>query len=356
MSNAAAATSVEMAAGAQRASLLNAELARLGTEVAEGTITVAQGAEAYKQYEGTLVDVGRVAPQTGINIADLTSKVFLAAAAFTAITLAAKKGLEAIKSGAQLELTIQRFDRLAEAIGTTGEALRGDIGIATQGLISDMDAAASATDFLALGLVQTHDEAVRLSAVAAQLGFDMNQLVLTIANQTTLRFDALGVAVIGFAEKVDRLEEAGHSADQAFKLAFIEQAEEQIERIGSVAETTAGQISLIESAWTNTIDEFKRSSVEGLGPFIGLLASGISAANEAEAAVKEFSDAAGELGDQRAAVASLNEALTELEGRGQFGLLPFQTGATGLQAFIDITAEAASAGETLEEQRLTVTE
>jgi hypothetical protein len=148
MSNAAAATSVEMAAGAQRASLLNTELASIGEQVALGKITVEEGAEAYKQYEGTLADVGTQAPKTGVNIADLSSKIFLAAAAFTAITLAAKKGIDAIKAGAELELIELRFDRLAESIDTTGEALRRDLRIATRGLVSDMEALASATDFL----------------------------------------------------------------------------------------------------------------------------------------------------------------------------------------------------------------
>jgi hypothetical protein len=327
------------------------DLRGMSNSAAQTSAEMSTGAEANQEYADTLGAVGKQAPETGLNLANLSTKVFAVTAAFAAITLAAKKGIDAIKAGAELQLIELRFDRLAESIGTTGEALRRDLGIATRGLVSDMEALASATDFLALGLVSDHDEAVRLTNVAAQLGFDMNQLVLTLTNLTTMRFDALGVSVDGFAEKVEKLEEAGHGANEAFKLAFLEQAEAQIERVGSIAETTAGQISLLESTLKDTGDEFKRSSIEGLGPFIELLASGASAANEAEAAVKEFSDAAGDLGEQRAAVESLNEALQELEGRGQFGLLPFQTGATGLQAFIDITAEAAAAGATLEEQQ-----
>jgi hypothetical protein len=98
---------------------------------------------------------------------------------------------------------------------------------------------------------------------------DMNQLVMTLTNQTTMRFDALGVAVDGFDEKVDALKATGLSADEAFKWAFIEQAEAQIEKVGSVADTTAGDLMKLEASVANLKDELKRSAAEGFGPIAG---------------------------------------------------------------------------------------
>jgi hypothetical protein len=282
MSNAAAATSVEMAAGQQQAALLNSTLADLGGLVATGTITTELGAQAYEEYAASLAAVGLQAPETSVNLAGLATKVFAVTAAITAVTLAAKKGFAALEAGAEIELVERRFDRLARSIGTTGEALRRDLRIATRGLVSDMEALASATDFLALGLVD----------------FDMNQLVLTLTNMTTMRFDALGVQVVGFQRKVEDLTEAGHSAEDAFKLAFLEQAEEQIERV----------IDILTAAWKDLKDEAVRSGTEGASPLIEALSLNVEAANQAEAAVKAYKDSVGDLAGQEAAVEQLTEA------------------------------------------------
>ena len=45
-----------------------------------------------------------------------------------------------IGEGAEIELSQIRFDRLAESIGTTGDALRSDLSYAIGGLLSDADA------------------------------------------------------------------------------------------------------------------------------------------------------------------------------------------------------------------------
>ena len=173
------------------------------------------GEKAVRQAEGDLRDLGKAAPKTGLGLAGLASSMFAVTAAVGGATVAFKKMYAAIGEGAEIELTRQRFDRLAVALGTTSEALGTDIRIASQGMLSDMEAMALATDFLSLGLAKSHDEAVRLSSVASQLGFDMNQLVLTLTNQTTMRFDALGIAVDGFSGKVAKLEASGLAADEA---------------------------------------------------------------------------------------------------------------------------------------------
>jgi len=194
-----------------------------------------------------------------------------AGAAVAGFGIAFTKIMEFGKSGAQIELTEMRFGRLAEKIGTTADALRDDLKGATGGLMSDMEMLASATDFMSLGLVKTHDEAVRLTKVAGQLGMNMNQLVLTLTNQTTMRFDALGVAVDGFDEKVEALKATGMSASDAFNEAFLQQAEEQIETVGSVAGTAAGQFMKMEASLKNVGDTVKTALLPGLVSAAGAL-------------------------------------------------------------------------------------
>jgi hypothetical protein len=170
---------------------------------------------------------------------------------------AIKVAYAAASEGAAIEYAAIKFDRLSQSIGTTSELLLGDLKSATRGMMSDAQLMGSAGDLMALGLAKSHDEAVRLTNVAGALGMNMNQLVLTLTNQTTMRFDNLGVSVDGFTEKVKALEDAGMSANDAFKEAFLQQAEGQIAKVGSIAETSAGQLMMMESAFANLGDAIK---------------------------------------------------------------------------------------------------
>jgi hypothetical protein len=179
------------------------------------------------------------------------------------------------REGAELEFLEQRFDNLTTSIGTTSEALLGDLREATQGMYSDAELMGSATDFMALGLAKSHDEVVRLSTVAGALNMNMNQLVLTLTNQTTMRFDALGVSVDGFKDKVKELEDAGYNANDAFTEAFLQQAEEQIERVGSATDTALGSFMQFESQFENTANSVKTSAAQIMAPAVAELATAL---------------------------------------------------------------------------------
>lgn len=179
---------------------------------------------------------------------------------------ALQKVYDAAKEGADLLYAEQRFDSLATSIGTVSDALMVDLREASRGLVSDAELVSSAADFMALGLANSHDEVVRLTKVAGALGMNMNQLVLTLTNQTTMRFDALGVSVAGFDDKVKALEESGMSASDAFAEAFLQQAEEQIERVGERADSAAASFDRLEAAQKNYSDTIKKS-LTPLGQF-----------------------------------------------------------------------------------------
>jgi len=182
------------------------------------------------------------------------------------------------KQGAQLEFMAGKFERLALAAGSTADVLLNDLRKATQGTRSDMELMASAGDFMSLGLAKTSEEVVRLTTVAGALNMDMNQLVLTLANQTTQRFDQLGVSVDGFEEKVKSLKAAGLSANDAFKEAFLQQAEEQVRKVGNAADASIGGFMQMEAAFKNLGDAIKNDfaqSLEGVIPLMTQLAVGM---------------------------------------------------------------------------------
>jgi hypothetical protein len=181
---------------------------------------------------------------------------------FNQASQAMQKIYDTARAGAELEYTEDRFDRLAASIGTTSDALMDDLGEATRGLYSDAELMNSAMEFMSLGLAKTHDEAVRLARVAGALNMNMNQLVLTLTNQTTMRFDAIGVSVDGFDEKVKQLEKTGMKTNDAFKEAFLQQAEEQIERVGEAADSAIGNFMKMESSWENFVNSIKKGAAE----------------------------------------------------------------------------------------------
>ena len=257
-------------------------------------------------------DAGKEA-KGGVNgfaagIGSVLSKAALAAGAVAAVGVALKQVYDAAKEGAELEYARARFDNLAESIGTVSDALLSDLRDATSGMMSDAELVAGAADFMALGLAKSHDEVVRLTSVAGALGMNMNQLVLTLTNQTTMRFDALGVSVDGFDAKVKALKDSGLSASEAFTEAFLQQAEAQIELVGNKAETSAGQIQIMESAFKNLGDAIKLTAADALDGLAPVLTSLADHMTENVQVGQQFGDVIGDLKDlQKAGVISGKE-------------------------------------------------
>lgn len=212
------------------------------------------------------------------SMSSLVAGVSAASIAIVGVGVALKKGFDLAEAGAELEYTRARFNRLADGIGTDSRSLLADLTSVSSGMMSQAELMQSAGDLMALGLANTHDEAVRLTRVAAALNMNMNQLVLTLTNQTTMRFDALGVKVDGFKEKLQELEEQGYSTDEAFKEAFLQQAEAQIELVGDAAETSAGQFAIFRANLADTKNEFLEFTKNAVLPAV----EGFNRAQEAQ--------------------------------------------------------------------------
>ena len=209
----------------------------------------------------------------GDSLSGMMGKAALVAGVVAGVGLAMKEVYESAKEAAELDYARDKFDALTDSIGTTSHALLVDLRDATSGLVSDAELVESAGQMMALGLASTHEEATRLATVAGELDMNMNQLVLTLTNQTTMRFDALGVSVAGFDEKVKALEESGLSAQDAFSEAFLQQAEEQIRKVGSVADSSVGSFKLMEAGIKNLADAAKANLLDVVAPAIEKIGS-----------------------------------------------------------------------------------
>ena len=239
-----------------------------------------------KGVEKTSKDTGKATGNLADGFKSFISTAGVLAAGVGTAYIALKKFYDVARQGAELEYTTDKFDRLAESIGTTADVLLADLRTATRGTRSDMELMASATDFVALGFAKTKDEAVRLATVAGALNMNMNQLVLTLANQTTMRFDQLGVAVEGFDERLQALKATGMDTNAAFKEAFLQQAEAQIGKVGMASDSAVGGFMRLESAVKNLGDQLKM----GIARDISELMDAYDRLNDAVAEYNEESE------------------------------------------------------------------
>lgn len=250
---------------------------------------------------------------------ELNSILSLSKAAFGAIGTVAATAMQTLQEGAGLVAAREKFDNLAASINTTGDALLNAMRGATSGLMSDAELVESATSIMSLGLASTQEEAVRLGSVIGKLGWDMQQVVLTMANNSTMRLDALGLSMESVVSRSKELQAAGMSLDESFDLAVIEAGEAKIALLGDASDTTAGKIKQLEVSLQNAKDAFSAAFAEGLAEQMGAMAGSAGALGDS------WSYAAAEAGRYAAAVAGFaTRPLTQSGMRYELGELATQ--------------------------------
>ena len=160
----------------------------------------------------------------------------VASAAFVGVGLAAQQAYATLRAGAELQTTTERFGKLAASIGTTADVMLGKLREATKGMISDAELMASASGIVSLKLADNEEQVVRLATVVGTLGWDMQQVILTFANLSTMRLDALGLSVDEVKQKQKELMDQGMSTAAAFKEAVIQAGEARLD-VGGVSES-----------------------------------------------------------------------------------------------------------------------
>lgn len=172
---------------------------------------------------------------------------------------AIKKTVEFSREGAELQFMEDRFDSLASSINTTGTALMYDLRAASRGMMDDSALMKGATDLMALGLVSTREEAARLTSVIGSLGWNMDQLTMSITNETTRRLDTLGLSVESVKKRYEELKKSGVEGQQAMMIAITEAGEAMIALGGHVADSPLGQWKAMEAAQKTYFDNLKKS-------------------------------------------------------------------------------------------------
>lgn len=219
-----------------------------------------KGGEKLKGVSSDINALDKTAKTATGGIGGLAKGVAVASGALFAASLAAKQLYGALRQGAQLQTTSQRFDKLSASIGTTADTMIGKLRSATQGMISDMELMSSASQIMSLKLADNEDQVIRLATVAGTLNWDMQQVILTFANMSTMRLDALGLSVEEVKNKAAELEKAGMSAQEAFKEAVILAGEARLD-VGGVSESEKA-FKQLEAAIANTRAELSGMLIE----------------------------------------------------------------------------------------------
>ena len=201
-----------------------------------------------------LTNVGRGATQSSFNLKSMATTGAAVGAALGTVAVAAGAAYKAVNEGAELQAAEIKFGNLAESIGTTAEALQGELRAATKGMVSDADLMTGASDLINLGLAKTQDQAVRLGAAVGALGLDLGVLSLTLANDSTARLDSLGLSMEEVKQKAAELKAEGFTGD-AFDEAVLLSLEDKMSLFGDASETTAGQLAILKAEAKNTKDE-----------------------------------------------------------------------------------------------------
>lgn len=224
----------------------------------EGALT---GLRVLNQEIGKTDDAGKKGKSGllgfGTGLSDTVTKMaeFTAAAALVGAGL--KQVYDQAKEGANLELANQRFENLTRSIGTTSDAMLNQLGAASGGMVSNAEMISNASQIISLGLADNQADVVDLATLVSQLGWDMNQVIMTFANNSRMRLDALGLSVQDVEQKAAALEKQGYSMDKAFDLAVIQAGKEKLQLLGSAADSDVGSIDRMEASIQNLSDAVK---------------------------------------------------------------------------------------------------
>lgn len=252
---------------ADKSQLFDKEMRGLAEGVRKGEISLQDASKRADDLAKNLGVASNEVKTAKLSWTDLKSALDLAKQGFEIVAQAAEFAYTNIKEGAQLELARAQFDNLAGSIGTTSDALLNKMGQATNGMMSNAEMIASASQLISLGLANNEEETVRLSKAVSTLGLDMQQVILTFANNSTARLDALGLSIEDVTTKAAELEAQGFAGD-AFDETVLIALEEKMNLLGDASQTTAGQLQQLEADWKNLTDSLKQGSAEAIGPLI----------------------------------------------------------------------------------------
>lgn len=255
-----------------------------------------------------------------------------------------KTAFDMAEAGAQIRLAQERFENLAASIGASSAEILAGITDVTGGMLTQAQAIESANQIINLGLADTGQEVVDLAGLVANLGWDMQTVIMTFANDSKMRLDALGLSVTDVEARMKKFQAAGHSASEAFDLAVIDAGQAKLELLGSAADSSAGSWARFRVQVAEITDSFKTMLADGLTPVVSYI-TGSYAQSITEVAEGQL--AAAQSGEQLIDV--LTRQLEVYRAAGNGGLFLTNMEEAVAQSMVNTMSAIAQSSDSLEE-------
>ena len=239
------------------------------------------------------VDAGNT--KAKMSMGQLATAAGAVAAGFGVVAAGAKQFYDTLKAGAEIQAAAFTFDNLTASIGSTSDAMLGDLQAATKGMISDLDLMRFASQTVAMGLGSTNEEVAALAELGSTLGAafrgdavaGMEEFNLLLANQSIPRLDSFGISAGAVRTRIAELQEQfpDMTREAAFTQAVLEQGQETMAKLGDNSVVAASDFAVFEAALKNARDEILLELIEA---FADDMPTAVKAATDA---IEKFSDA-----------------------------------------------------------------
>lgn len=279
----------------------------------------------------------------------------------------AKVGVDLAQVGANADLVRLRFNGLAQAAGTTGDALLGALRKASGGEISDLNLQLAANRAQLLGVASSAEQFGVLMGIARdraqQMGITttqaFNDLVTGLGRGSRLILDNLGIIVNADAANQAYAASIGKTvaalSEEEKKQALINQVlkdgQATIAATGGAIDSNAASFARAGTAFSNAQNSLGSFLAEGMAPTLNSFSTFVESSQNAVASIEQFAQSNANATAQTAAAAAgrlaYNAAL-------QDGATADQAAAAAQAAYTAALGQGAAAAQVstdIEQQR-----
>lgn len=199
-----------------------------------------------------LLGLGRATDENRISLTKMEAAVNGAVTAFAGLKTVQFLS-QMVQHGEEVRKTTNTYVALTGSVQEAEATLRA-LQARTHGMVNDTQLMAGAADLLKTGLAGSNGEAVKLLGLATDLGASTQQLFSVLANQSVEVLDSFGVASGAVRELKNEFMAAGMSSEEAFKEAFLVEAQKTVERLGDSIEQNISPSQQLATRWQNFWD------------------------------------------------------------------------------------------------------
>jgi hypothetical protein len=208
--------------------------------------------------------------ESGDAMSSLNDKLSVVANSIGAVVAAYVVFDQAISAGESVIQTHAAFDAMAGSMGDAKLAA-DQLAVSTRGLVDDEDAMATATKLMALGLVDTTQQAADFVGVGVQLGrvfgmdaaSSMQTFTNILQNESPRALAQFGISSDEVKRKVNELTRSGMDAREAFRTVVLQEANDKLKQFGDNAIMAGSALDRVKIQVNDTIENILQAAAGG---------------------------------------------------------------------------------------------